>query len=63
MTLWKEALENIVGTGENAGNPFPTVFSTPSNREIIITAAFHLLSANAFKLDQCKNFLFGKELK
>ena len=43
------------------------MFSSPmffslSERKIIISATFILLSANAFNLDQCNILSFGKEL-
>ena len=64
--LKKRALENTVGKRENAGNPvfppFPTVFSTPPNRKIIILATFNLSSANAFYLVLSKTLLFEKGL-
>ena len=57
-TLKEEAFENIVGKGQNAGNqhffPFPTRFSTLSEREISISLTSTMLSANAFNLDQSK---------
>ena len=62
----KKTLENTVGKGENAGNQhfllFP-LFSTLSEREIIILATFNLLSVNAFNLVTSKNCLFGKGFK
>ena len=65
--LRKMTFENIVGKGENTGNlpaffPFPTMFSTLSGTEIIISAAFNLPSANALNLVQSKKLSFGKEL-
>ena len=58
--------ENIVGTGEKAGNQhflfFPTMFSTSSETQIIIWTAFKMSSANALKLDWSKILLFGKKL-
>ena len=61
-----KAFENIVGKRENAGNqyfsPFPTMFSTQSEREIIISATLNLSSANAFNLDQSEILPFGKKL-
>ena len=63
-TLRKKAFENIVGKGENAGNQHfllcPTMFSTLSEREIIISAIFIMLSANAFNVDKSKILSFGK---
>ena len=63
----EEAFENIVWTGENAGNqhflllpqcflPFPIV-----NFNFWFT--FKLSSANAFNLDRSKILLFGKEFR
>ena len=64
--LKKKALENTVGKEENAGNQhfsfFITVFSTLSQRGIVISAMFNLLSANTFNLVMSKNLSFGKEL-
>ena len=52
----KEAFENIMGKGENAGNehffPFPTMFSIRPKTEIIISATFNLSSAYALNLVQ-----------
>ena len=54
-----------MGKEENAGNQhfllFPTVFSTLSQREIVILAIFNLSSANAFNLVM-SNLPFGKVL-
>ena len=36
------------------------MFSTPFMKEIIISAIFNLLSANALNLDQSQILLFGK---
>ena len=38
------------------------MFSTLPKRNLNFPFTFILLSANAFNLDQCKIFLFGKEL-
>ena len=38
------------------------MFSTLSDTDILISAAFNVSSANALNLDQSKNFSFGKEL-
>ena len=55
-----------MGKGENAGNQhflqIPTMFSTLSKREIIITAAFNLSSASTFNLELSKNLSFSKGL-
>ena len=62
----RKLFENIVGKGENAGNPHflhATMFSILPNTEIIILAAFDMSSANAFNLDQTKILLFSKEIK
>ena len=65
MTPKKEAFDNIVGTGENAGNQhyhlFPPCF-LPIPKQILISQ-FHLILslANAFNLDQSKILSFGKE--
>ena len=65
MTLKKKAFENIVRKDENAGNqhfsPLPTMFSTLSEREIVISAIFILWSANALNLDQSEISPFDKE--
>ena len=39
-----------------------TVFSTPSQREIVILEMFNLLYINAFNLVMSKNLSFGKGL-
>ena len=61
-----EPFENIVGKGENPLNryfsPFPTMFSTHPKTNFSFAVTFTLSSANAFNLDQSKNWLFGKEL-
>ena len=59
MTLSIKPFENIFGKGENvaAFSPFPTIFSTLSMTEVIISATFHLLSANALNSVQSKNLL------
>ena len=45
-----------------AFSPFPTMFSTLSQREIIIFGMLNFLSANAFILDESKILSFVKEL-
>ena len=53
-----------MGKGENeklAFSPFPTLFSTLPEINFNFSAKFNLSSANAFNLDQSKNFSFGKE--
>ena len=54
----KKAFENIVGKGENAGNQhfllFPTMFSSPSETEIITGKSFNLVKS--------KILLIGREL-
>ena len=51
MTLKKQALENIVGKWENAGNQhfllFPLCFLLYQREEIVIVATINLLAANA----------------
>ena len=62
---WKEALENTVGKGENAGNqyfPFSNSVFYPISREIVIIAAFNLSSANASSLVLSKNLSFRGKL-
>ena len=44
MTLYKKPFENIVGKGENAGNP---------SKKIQFSVTY-MLSANDFNLDQSK---------
>ena len=50
--------DNIVGKEENAGKQyfllFPTMFSSLSEGEIIFSAMFIPLTANAFNLDRSK---------
>ena len=53
-----ESIEHIVGKEENVF----TMFSTLSEREIVISATFILPSANALNLEQSKMLLFGKGL-
>ena len=55
-TLRKTALKNTVGKGERfpAFSPFPTMFSTLSQGDIIILATFYVMSANAFNFVQSK---------
>ena len=64
-TLRKNAFENIMGKGENAGNQhfllFPQ-FSTLLKTNFYVWAIFILSSADAFNLDQSKILSFGKEL-
>ena len=45
-----------------AFSPFPTVFSTLSKGEILITTTFDFPSANAVNLVLSKNLLFGRGL-
>ena len=45
-----------------AFSPFPTIFSTLSERKIIISVTFISSSANVFSLVQSKILLCGKEL-
>ena len=58
------AFENIVGKGENAGNhsPFPMMFSSLSEEEIIFKATFILSAENVFNLGLSKILPFGKGL-
>ena len=60
------AFENTEGKEENAWlpafSPFLTVFSTLSNTEILILAAFNLSSANALNLLQSRKLSFDKGL-
>ena len=57
-TLW-ETEKLLV----QAISPFPTMFSTLSNTEIIIFVRFNLSSANALNLVWSKILLFGNELR
>ena len=61
----KKPFENIVENRENAGNQhflhFPHFFLLFPKFEFSVT--FILLSADAFNLNQCKDFSVGKELK
>ena len=58
MTPTEKPFENIVGKGENGGNEhFLTMFSSPSKIIFKISVTFILLFANAFNLDQSKNFV------
>ena len=61
--LGKKPFENTTGKGENAGNQHFLLclqcFKFMYRR--ISISKLHLLSANAFKLDQSKHFSFGKE--
>ena len=45
-----------------AFSPFPTVFSTLSQRVIVIFATFNLSSANCFQFGHIQILSFGKEL-
>ena len=45
-----------------AFSPFPTMFSTFSKSVFYFLVTFNLSSANAFNLDQSKNFWFGERL-
>ena len=66
-TLKIKLFEDNVEKGENASNqqisPFPTIFLTISETNVNFLVTFILSSANAFNLDQPKNYSFGKELK
>ena len=54
----EDGFGNTVGKGKISGNHiFSTVFSNPSQREIIITTAFNLSSANAFNSDLSNKFV------
>ena len=60
-------LENVVGKGENAGNPafspFPTMFSTLPGTNLNFSVTFSLLSANVSNFNKSKILSFGKEFK
>ena len=58
--LKKKPFEKIVGKGFSA---FPTMFSTVSKTEMIISITFNLSPANAFNLVQFKILSCGNRLK
>ena len=57
-----EKLNHGLGMVENICSLSHDVFYPVSKREIILLAAFNLLSARALKLIKSKILLFGKEL-
>ena len=63
MTLKRKALETLWENEKMLVTSIPTVFSTLSNREIIILIIFNMASAKAFNLDKSNILSFGKELR
>ena len=61
MTLYKKTIENIVEKGENAGDqhflPSPQRFLPFTKTNNNFSAKITSSSANAFNLDQSKNFV------
>ena len=61
ITLGKKPIENIVGKGENAGNP--QCFQPFHTKTVFFLVTFILSSAEVFNLVQSRILLFGKDLE
>ena len=60
MIKRKNTFENIVGKGENAGSPFPTMVSTLSKTNSIIQSHLFCRLQMLLNLDHTKNMEFGR---